>query len=36
METATIFFGFVCLIGLGLVLWGKYTESGRRFIEGDY
>lgn len=36
MEMLTIFFAVVAVIAWGMVLWGKYTKSGRRWIEGDY
>lgn len=36
MELLTVFFAFASFIGLGLVIWGKYTKSGKRWVEGDY
>jgi len=36
MEMLTIIYIIASAIGLGLIIWGKYTKSGRRWIKGEY
>ena len=36
MEMLTILFAIAAIIGIGLVIWMKYTESGKKWVEGDY
>ena len=36
MEMLTILFSIAAIISVSLVFWGKFTKSGRRWIEGDY
>jgi hypothetical protein len=36
MEMLTILFAIAAIISVSLVFWGKFTKSGRRWIEGDY
>ncbi len=36
MEMLTILFAIAAIIGVGLVIWMKYTESGKKWVEGEY
>lgn len=36
MEMLTILFAIAAIISVSLVFWGKFTKSGRRWIEDDY
>ena len=36
MEMLTILFAIAAIIGIGLVIWMKYTESGKKWVEGEY
>ena len=36
MEILTVFFAITAVLSVGFYLWMKYTESGRRRVEGEY
>ena len=36
MEMLAILFAIAAIIGVGLVIWMKYTESGNKWVEGEY
>ena len=33
MEMLTILFAIAAIIGVGLVIWMKYTESGKKWVQ---
>lgn len=35
MELLTFIFAVAAVIGIALNVWGKYTKSGRKWIEGE-
>ncbi len=36
MDLLTFVFVIALVIGLVILFWIKYTESGRKWVEGDY
>ena len=36
MEMLTILFAIAAIIGVGWVIWTTYTESGKKWVEGEY
>ena len=35
MEMLTILFAIAAVVSVSLVVWMKYTESGRKWAEGE-